>query len=110
MPDLSATGVTIVRAWHEGGPGLKDRVAVIANIVLSAMGGNVNRIPAAAFGLRVLEGCTNAVRADGGAVVVAGVTADGSRVVLADLTQATDASRATPADVSGTFRITVYGY
>lgn len=110
MPDLAATGVTVVRSWSEGGLYGKDRVGILAALTLSAMGSNTNKIPASAFGLQKIEECSNAVKSDNTAIVVACASADGSRVVLADLTQATDANRATPADLTGTFYITVHGY
>lgn len=110
MANLAASGVTIERVFREGGLLGKERLKMIVSVVLSSMGTTTNKIPASAFGLQKIEECSNLVKSDNTVIVVAVPSADGSLILLANLAQATDANRSNPADLTGTFRLTVAGY
>lgn len=110
MADIAASNVTVQRAVSVGGVTGKDHVQVLAKVVLGAQGTTTNKITAAALGLKKVESCSNAVKDDNTKVYPAVPTADGTAVLLVDLTNATDANRANPADITATIYITVRGY
>jgi hypothetical protein len=60
---VSASNVTIVRAWTEGGVSGKERKGMVVRIAgeIAALGGTTNTIPASAFGLSVIESCSNGI-------------------------------------------------
>ncbi len=110
MANLAASGVTVNAAWSEGNVTGKRHVAKLCSMVLSGQGTTTNTIPAAAFGLTFIESCTNAVKSDDTVIYPAVPAHDGSAVLLMDVTNATDATRGAPADITGTLYITVRGY
>jgi hypothetical protein len=72
-------------------------------ITLSSMGTATNNIPASAFDLTKISGCSNAVKSDNSVVLPASPSANGSLLLLGG------GSSNAPADYSGDFLITVWG-
>jgi len=101
MADAAATNVTVVRAWREGGVAGKDRVGQVVRLTGGTFGGTTNQIPAAAFGLTMIEAVSAIWIDDSEAKSYGAAPAyGGTHMRLFDLEQATDASRALPADVN----------
>jgi len=113
MASLTSSGVTVIRAWTEGGPAGKDRLVIIARVATLSSPGNgsaTNPIPASAFGLSVIEESSMGTVSDG-TIIATAPAYDGSGLRLYNLEQATDANRTDPADfISTTFQVTVRGY
>jgi hypothetical protein len=62
MADVSSAEVTILRSWSEGGTNGRNRIGLLAKIAKSGgitAGTLTNKIPASAFGLRIIESCSN---------------------------------------------------
>lgn len=110
MADLTASDVTTVRSWTEGGTTGKNRKGALLKLVLTTMGSDTNKIPASALGFTKIESCSNAVASDDTKVYPAVPSNDGLNILLVDLTNVTDANRADPADISATVYIEVHGY
>lgn len=104
MANLASSGVTLLRAWTEGGLALKDRSVLRVSMVLSTMGTATNTIPATAFGLSVIEEVSSLVQDDDTDIIVAGPSNDGSLILLKA------AGTNSPADFSGTYEATIRGY
>lgn len=109
MADLASSAVTILETYEVGDRFGKRRSARLrVQLVLTGQGGTTNKISAEALGLEEITMVTNAV-SDGNTIHPAAVAYDGSAVLLAALTQATDANRANAADLTDTVRLTVEG-
>lgn len=105
MAALTASGVTINDVEYTIGHPKRKRLDV--TLVLSSQGGLTNSIAASLFGLTKIERAfgfrtTSSVRQDFGPNLTSSL--DGTLLVAYDTTDATDASRNNPADVTGTFR------
>ena len=93
--------VTYLRSWSEGGVTGKERIARLLKITIGKADTNVygdgtNLVPAAALGLSKVEECTNFVDS-GQKLILAAPKTDQTIIQTYDLTQATDANRATVA-------------
>lgn len=108
MAALTQSGVTINDSWVEAtsGPCFK---CIDATLVLSSQGGLTNNIPAALFGLSKVRECTSARDSAGSLLILAAPSYDGAYVCVYQMTNATDATRTTPVDVSLTIRLIVKG-
>lgn len=111
MAALTTDGVTVLRALQQvvlGGPRLTSKRLTL---VLDGAGtASTNTIDASTLGFTTIINCSNAIKSDDAVIVPAVPSYDGSKILLANLTQATDASRDDPAAITGTFRITITGY
>lgn len=111
MAALTTAGVEVLRAANTvvlGGPRLTNKRLTL---VLDGAGtASTNTIDASTLGFTTITDCSNAIKSDDAVVVIAVPAYDGSKILLANLAQATDANRDDPAAITGTFRITVTGY
>jgi len=113
MAALASTAVTILHTYRYGGTSGKRTLFRRFKLdMTSGVGGLTNSIDASTLGFTEIEGCTNLYNDDTETIFPAAVIADGSKIVLSNPTQATDASRADVADVtisSGFGYISVWG-
>lgn len=104
---------TVVSALEEGDRnGVFRRARRHLTLSLTAQGGTSNNIPVTALGIKA--GYAGEVRlvkfTDGSANVRwVGLFTDGTYVYVSDPTQATDANRGLPSDVTGTLELIVLG-
>ncbi len=104
---------TVSRQWEEGDRfGKRQRVVKRLSLSLSSQGGTSNNIPATALGFvaGTLEKADCILFTDGSSnkrVVVC--FTDGTYLYVSDPTQATDANRGLPSDVTGTLVVEVSG-
>lgn len=103
MASLAASGVTTNDNYNEGGNNGKKFSVIEATVVLSSMGGTTNKILASAFSLTTISRSTTLVKTDNSAAYLTAPSADGTFLLV--FPTAAD----TPADVSGTFNITLHG-
>lgn len=108
MGAVAASAVTFNDVWYtaDTGPNMK---CTDVTVVLSSQGGLTNNIPAALFGMRKIRECSSAVDSAGSLLLVAAPSYDRNYVCIYQLTNATDATRTTPADISLTIRLIVKG-
>jgi hypothetical protein len=108
MGAVASSAVTINDVWYSAntGPTVKN---VDATIVLSSQGGLTNNIPASLFGMASIKSASNGVDSAGSVLYPCGPSYAGAYLCVYDMTNATDATRSTPADVSVTLRVTVTG-
>lgn len=78
-------------------------------LVLSSQGGATNTVDATTLGFTKLLGSTMAQKSDDALALHTCPSYDGSKLFFYNPAQATDANRDDPADVSGTFRVLVWG-
>lgn len=111
MAAFSASGnLTINNAWQTSSSPYRIKYKSIT-IVLSSQGGATNTIAATALGFQSkILGSTVAIKSDDAIGYPTSPSYDGSKLFFYNTENATDASRGDPADVTGTFRLTVYGY
>jgi len=115
MAVLTATSVTIIRAWSEGGTHGKDLscrlVSIATNNDGSGNGSVTNAIPAAAVSLGTIEQAGPFVISSSNKLVPASPDSTGAYLLLYNITNATDANRNDPADyINTTIRGVVKGY
>lgn len=110
MPAATASVLTVLKSWEDGTKqGKAINRVVEGRLTLTAQGGLTNNIPASVFGLRYIREADGGVASNNAAYLVL-PSYDGTLLLVYDLTQATDANRATPADITATIRVTVKGY
>lgn len=110
MANLAASGVTVERSWTEGGTNGRRYTAKQVTLVLNAMGSATNKVLASVLGFQYIAESGNFV-ADGDDVIFPTVPSyDGSELYFLVATNATDATRAAPADVTDTVRGVVKGF
>ena len=78
-------------------------------LVLSSQGGASNTIDASTLGFTKLLSSEMAQKSDDALAYPTCPSYDGSKLFFYNPAQATDANRDDPADVTGTFRVTVTG-
>lgn len=104
---------TVVKSWEEGDRfGKRIRVRRLLSLVLSSQGGATNTIAATTLGIASgqLDVAICALFTDGGSQKrTVWCFTDGTNLYIGDPTQATDANRAIPADVTGTLVVEVAG-
>ena len=112
MAAITSANVTVIKGWDEGDRTMKwtDSLRRL-KIVLAAQGGTVGDIPAAALGLAEIYGVSEATLDVGGTpkATLVFTALNGSELITADLTQATDATRADRANLTGNLYVTVRG-
>lgn len=110
MADLASSAVTVEKSWTEGGTNGKRVRCYRVTLVLTGQGSTTNKIPASVLGLSVIEQASEFVKSDDTKVYPASPDYAGANLLLTDPTQATDANRALPADITATLRGVVKGY
>lgn len=112
MAALTSTGVTLNGFYFQNARVGSKRKVVNATLVLSSQGGLTNNIPAALFGLSQITDAF-AWRDSSSNLFLCGPSYDGTTsgafLVFYAITNATDASRNAPADISATVRGDVVG-
>ncbi len=108
MAALKSSAVTVTRGWVQPGTGIKLTTKQLT-LVLTGQGGGTNTIDASTIGFTKILSCSNAIKSDDAVIVAAVPSYDGSKILLANLAQGTDANRDDPADITGTFRLTITG-
>jgi hypothetical protein len=104
MASLASSGVTILDSWTEGGNNGKKLNVYKCSVVLSSMGTVANGIPATAFRLSTIERVSPWTLSDNTIVLVAAPNVLKTAVLLKA------AGTNAPADYSGTYECTVWGY
>lgn len=113
MATFSGTVTNNIVPWEEGDrQGKRIRIRKNITITLASQGGATNTITAASLG--ILAGQCSFVQCiqfiDGGSQKrTVWLFTDGTNVYVGDPTQATDANRAIPADVTGTLTLEIAG-
>ena len=110
MAALASTAVTVVKATNLVALGTPRLTIKRLTLVLTGQGGATNTIGATALGFTSLISCSNATADDDGFLYPAMVSYDGTKIFLNDTSNATDATRDVPTDITDTIRITVTGY
>lgn len=112
MPAYSGTP-TVLRQWEEGDRfGKRQCVVKRLSLSLSSQGGTSNNIPATQLGFRAgeLEKAVCILFTDGSSNKrVVWCFTDGTYLYIGDPTQAIDANRGLPGDVTGTLIVEVSG-
>lgn len=108
MAALTASNVTVELGWEAVSTPIKIKTKQLT-LVLSSQGGATNTVDASTLGFTKVIGCSNAQISDDATIRPVAPSYDGSKLFFYSLAQATDADRPKPADVTGTFRLTVWG-
>lgn len=112
MAALTSASVTINGYYYLGLRPESKRKVINATLVLSSQGGLTNNIPATLFGLRAVTRAYSG-RDSSSKFYPAGPSYDGTTtgiyLVFYDMTNATDATRNSPADITATVRISIEG-
>ncbi len=115
MGAIVSTDVTVVESWDVPLVGGKTNHHRIVDVALSGNGGTADDIPASTLGFYSIKYALPVrflVTADSSLLYVPVVVEeDGFGILTLDLTDATDATRASPANVSaaGTLRVLLVG-
>lgn len=115
MADLAVSGVTIERAWSEGGVTGKELSCRQVTLVLTAMGGTTsgNQIPASVLSLSKIEQSSAFVASDDSNVYLTSPSYDGTLLLFVDQENATATNHANAFAATGitaTVRGVVKGY
>jgi hypothetical protein len=108
MAALLSSAVTVLRGWKQPGTGVQLATKQLT-LVLSGQGDATDSIDASTLGFQTIVSCSNAIKSDNAVIVIAVPSYDGRKILLANLAQGTDGNRDDPANIIGTFRITVTG-
>ncbi len=108
MAALAATAVAVFGSWRTAGT--KTVAHKRLTLTLTGQGGATNTIDATTLGFTKLLSCSNATADDNGFLYPAMVSYDGSKIYLTDMSNATDATRDVPVDITDVVRITVTGF
>lgn len=109
MAALTADNVTVTRGWLTVATPMNVKHKSLT-LVLSSQGGATNTVDASTLGFGIILGSTMAQKSDDALALPTAPSYDGSKLFFYNPAQATDANRDDPADVTGTFRVTVWGY
>lgn len=109
MSALTSDNVTVTRGWTTVATPMNVKHKQLT-LVLSSQGGASNTVDASTLGFGVILGSAMAQKSDDALAYPTCPSYDGSKLFFYNPAQATDASRDDPADVSGTFRVLVWGY
>lgn len=103
MADVTSANVTLLDHWTEGGLNGKRFAALKVQVAITAAGSGATgaKIPASAFGLRVVEQVSNAVNAAN--------TAAHPLVPSADESEVLSMHNNVPANITGTYEFIVKG-
>lgn len=78
-------------------------------LVLDTQGGATNTVDASTLGYSKILGSTMAQKSDDALTLITCPSYDGTKLFFYDFSNATDATRDAPVDVTGTFRVLVWG-
>lgn len=107
MAALTQDKVTVDVGWNAvGTTQIKYKLLIL---VLSSQGGATNTVDASTLGFNKLLGSGMAQKSDDALAVHTAPSYDGSKLFFYNPAQATDANRDDPADVTGTFKVLVFG-
>jgi len=109
MAAVTASQVTINRAWTEGGTSGKEIRCREVTLNLSSQGTAANYISADVLELDKIEQA-HSFRRDDDDIIAVTPSYDGLKLLVYNLKQATDANREDPADVTDIIRGIVKGY
>lgn len=110
MAALANGAVTVLDSFLEVTVPLERRRHVKhVEVVLTGQGGAANTISAANFGFNTIFEVSLVQTDDNSAVYAAAPSYDGTKLFLYDLSNATDASRDAPADITDTVRFVIKG-
>jgi hypothetical protein len=110
-----ATVSTVLPSYEIGSKGGKSQgIRQFVALELTAEGATAGDIPASLFGLKQITyvhcyGATISAADAAGLFFVGDIGNDGNYIYPVDLTQATDADRNDPADLTGTFYLMIDG-
>jgi hypothetical protein len=111
MSNLASSAVQVTGRWLEPiAQSGKPRHAMRAIVTLTGQGGTSNKVLATAFGLSEIEQNTTFIKSDNSKVYLGAPSADGSFLLLIDLTITGDSTIEVPVDVTGTLIGIVKGY
>jgi len=110
MAALASSAVTVYKSGYQVMLGGARLTIKRLTLVLTGQGGSTNTIDASTLGFTEMLACSNATADDNGFLYPAMVSYDGSKIHLIDVSNATDATRDVPSDITDTIRITVTGY
>ena len=109
MAVVTASAVTRVKSWEEGDRSQKlNQRCIEATVILVAQGDGTDYIPASVFGLTYIREVGSCI-SDGDTLVVAQPSYDGTKLLLFNMADATDATRVSPAVFTDTIRVVVKG-
>jgi len=110
MATLAASAVTVRDSWWEGGAPLTKKTKVKSlTLVLTGHGGATNTILATTLGFTTIREVTLVQTDDDSAVYLGAPSYDGTKLFLYDMSNATDATRDAPVDITDTVRCLVKG-
>lgn len=92
-----------------GGPEGRRFIKQRGTLTLAGEGADTADIPASVFGLAKILDVGVAIKSDNSEVLVVTPSADGTSLLVADLTQSTDGDRADVADATGDYVLTITG-
>jgi len=108
MAALTSDNVTVALGYQVVSTPFNVKIKQLT-LVLSSQGGATNTVDASTLGFSKLLASSMAQKSDDALAVHTAPSYDGSKLFFYNPAQATDANRDDPADVSGTFRVTVWG-
>lgn len=108
MAALTAENVTVTTGWTVVATPYKIHHKQLT-LVLDSQGGATNTVDATTLGFNKILGSTGAQKSDDALALPTVPSYDGSKLFFYNPAQATDANRDDPADVTGTFRVLVWG-
>lgn len=108
MAALASSAVTVNLGWEAVSTPIKIKTKQLT-VVLSSQGGATNTVGAAALGFTKILGSSSAQKSDNSLLAPTAPSYDGSTLFFYDNSNATDATRDAPVDLSGTFRLLVWG-
>jgi hypothetical protein len=108
MAALTAANVTVTTGYMQVSTPYQLKTKQLT-LVLSSQGGATNTVDASTLGFTDILGSTMAQKSDDALALPTCPSYDGSKLFFYNPANATDASRDDPADVTGTFRVLVWG-
>lgn len=108
MAALTSDNVTVTGGYAVVASPYQVKVKQLT-LVLSSQGGASNTVDASTLGFTKLLSSSMAQKSDDALALHTCPSYDGSKLFFYNPAQATDANRDDPADVTGTFRVTVWG-
>ena len=106
MADLAVSAVTILRAWNEAGPAGRDLSCRRVTLSLTSQGSTTNKISASVLQLSFIEQSSNFISASNTGIYPTSPSVDGTMLLIANLADATDATRPAPTDLGGPLVVT----
>lgn len=108
MGALASSAVTVELGWEVVSTPIKVKTKQLT-LVLSSQGGATNTVDASTLGFTKILGCSSAQISDDATFRPVVPSYDGSKLFFYSIAVTTDADRPKPIDVTGTFRLLVWG-